>query len=146
MNSVGKISGWYWWVPKQPKLISESNKIGLKCLAELEKLRNAKPRRCWEYEQICISLIPKSINNIPHCQETARGYSLPEKWPLVCIYLTNFCKHRQVLIFGNSDILDLAQKSQVNSSVATEVIVRSLFFMGQEILSATYWYKFWDPW
>lgn len=51
-----------------------------------------------------------------------------------------------MLVFGNNDILDLAQKSQISISVAAEIIVRFLFSMKQEILSAIYWYNIRDSW
>lgn len=93
------------------------------------------------YEQICISPVLRSISNQPHCQKTVRGYRLPEKWPLVCI--SQSCTSTNN-IFDNNDILDLAQKRQISISVAAEIIVRCLFFMKQEILSAIYWYSVWS--
>lgn len=128
------------WIPNE--FPSDQNWFQkLKYLTELEKLWKAKPPRYSVYEQICISPILGSINNLSHCQETTRGYSLPKQ------YVSHKAAQAQtMLVFGNNDILDLAQKSQISISVAAEIIVRFLFSMKQEILSAIYWYNIRDSW
>lgn len=78
----------------------------LKYLTELEKLWKAKPSGCSVYEQICIPPVFRSIKNLSRCQETTRGYSLPEK------YVSHKVVQAQTMLsFVNYDILDLAQKS-----------------------------------
>lgn len=75
------------------------------------------------YEQICISPILGSINNLSHCQETARGYRLPEE------YVSHKAAQAQtMLIFGKNYILDLAQKSQISFTVAAEILVKLVFY------------------
>lgn len=79
-------------------------------------------------------------------QSPLATYHIARRQPEVAAYPKSdlwFVSHKVVqaqtmLIFGNSDILDLAQKHQVSISVATEVFVRCLFSMGQGILSPIY--------